>query len=275
MEEKKAIVLSVAGSDCSGGAGIQADVKTISALGGYAATAVTAITVQNTLGVKGVRPVPAEWVEQQMEAVMEDLRPDAIKIGMTGDEALIRAIARVLHKYAPRWVVFDPVMVSTSGHKLMEEDAMEAICTELFPEVSLVTPNLHETEVLLRKRVRTVDDMEKAACSLYDKYRCAFLIKGGHLEGYDMCDVLYDGKELNLFGSRRIQSFNLHGTGCTLSSAVATFLAQGHSLYEAVEQGKEYVSRTIEAGKDLRIGQGNGPLWHFPYPENPVTEELL
>lgn len=273
MGDKKAIVLSVAGSDCSGGAGIQADIKTISALGGYAAAAVTAITVQNTKGVQSVHNLPAAWVEQQMEAVMEDLRPDAIKIGMTGDEEVIRSIARVLRKHAPRQVVFDPVMVSTSGHKLMDENAMAAIRTELFPVVSLVTPNLHETEVLLQKRVRTVDDMEKAACSLYDKYRCAFLIKGGHLEGYDMCDVLYDGKELNLFGSRRIHSFNLHGTGCTLSSAVATFLARGHSLYESVEQAKEYVSRAIEAGKDLRIGQGNGPLWHFSFPENSVTEE--
>ena len=153
--DKKAIVLSVAGSDSSGGAGIQADIKTISALGGYAATAITAITVQNTLGVQAVHPVPAELVGKQMQAVMEDLRPDAIKIGMTGNVEIISEIARLLHQYSPQQVVLDPVMVSTSGHNLMTDEAVEAICTLLLPEVSLVTPNLHETEVLLQQPVHT------------------------------------------------------------------------------------------------------------------------
>lgn len=271
--DKKAIVLSVAGSDSSGGAGIQADIKTISALGGYAATAITAITVQNTLGVQAVHPVPAELVGKQMQAVMEDLRPDAIKIGMTGNVEIISEIARLLHQYSPQQVVLDPVMVSTSGHNLMTDEAVEAICTLLLPEVSLVTPNLHETEVLLQQPVHTVDEMEGAACRLFEKYHCAFLIKGGHLKGNEMCDVLYDGTQLNIFGSNRIRSGNLHGTGCTLSSAIATFLAQGASLYEAVEQAKEYISCAIEAGKDLHIGQGNGPLWHFPSLISPVNNK--
>ena len=270
--DKKAIVLSVAGSDSSGGAGIQADIKAISALGGYAATAITAITVQNTLGVQAVHPVAAELVGQQMQAVMEDLQPDAIKIGMTGNVEIIYEIVRILRRYSPRKVVFDPVMVSTSGHSLMTDEALEAIRTKLIPKVTLVTPNLHETEVLLQQPVQTIDEMEDAACRLFEKYHCAFLIKGGHLTGHEMCDVLYDGKELNIFGGRRIHSANLHGTGCTLSSAIATFLAQGSSLYEAVEQAKEYICCDIEAGKNLRIGQGNGPLWHFPFPTPPVNE---
>ncbi|RGN31801.1 bifunctional hydroxymethylpyrimidine kinase/phosphomethylpyrimidine kinase [Bacteroides oleiciplenus] len=274
--DKKVIVLSVAGSDCSAGAGVQADIKTISALGGYAATAITAITVQNTLGVQGVHPVEAGVVGRQMEAVMEDLKPDVIKIGMTGNVEIINEIVRVLHQYSPRQVIFDPIMVSTSGHKLMTDEAVEAICTKLLPVVSLVTPNLHEAEVLLQQPIHTVDDMELAAHLVYEKYQCACLVKGGHLTGNEMCDVLYDGHELHLFGARRIHTGNLHGTGCTLSSAIATFLAQGFPLYEAVELAKTYITKAIEAGKDLHIGQGNGPLCHFPYlvnPVNPVTEE--
>ena len=158
--DRKVVVLSVAGSDCSAGAGIQADIKTISALDGYAATAITALTVQNTLGVQSVHPVSAELVGRQMQAVMEDLQPDAIKIGMTGNVMIVDEIVRVLRQYSPRRVVFDPVMVSTSGHKLMTDEAVEAICTRLLPVVSLVTPNLNEAEVLLRQPVHTVDDME-------------------------------------------------------------------------------------------------------------------
>ena len=274
--DKKVIVLSVAGSDCSAGAGIQADIKTISALDGYAATAITAVTVQNTLGVQSVHPVSAELVGRQMQAVMEDLQPDAIKIGMTGNVMIVDEIVRVLRQYSPRRVVFDPVMVSTSGHKLMTDEAVEAICTRLLPVVSLVTPNLNEAEVLLRQPVHTVDDMECAAHLIYEKYQCACLVKGGHLDGNEMCDVFYDGRELHLFVAGRIHTGNLHGTGCTLSSAIATCLAQGFPMYEAVELAKTYITKVIEAGKDLHIGHGNGPLWHFPSlvnPMNPAGEE--
>ena len=190
--DKKAIVLSVAGSDSSGGAGIQADIKAISALGGYAATAITAITVQNTLGVQAVHPVAAELVGQQMQAVMEDLQPDAIKIGMTGNVEIIYEIVRILRRYSPRKVVFDPVMVSTSGHSLMTDEALEAIRTKLIPKVTLVTPNLHETEVLLQQPVQTIDEMEDAACRLFEKYNCAFLIKGGHLTGLEIQEECAD-----------------------------------------------------------------------------------
>lgn len=273
--KKKTIILSVAGSDSSGGAGIQADIKTVSALGGYAATAITAVTVQNTLGVKEVYPVPAEVVGRQMEAVIEDLQPEVIKIGMISDADTVCEIARVLHKHSCRKVVFDPVMMSTSGHPLMDEAAIEAICTMLFPQVSLVTPNLPEASVLLQRPVLTIDDMEEAARALYNKYNCAFLIKGGHLAEYNICDVLYDGKELNVIAGERIHSANLHGTGCTLSSAIAVLLARKHPLYEAVGLAQEYVYNAIIAGQDLQIGHGNGPLWHFPYRVMPEDEETV
>lgn len=271
--KKKAIVLSVAGSDSSGGAGIQADIKAVSALGGYAATAITAVTVQNTLGVREIFPIPAQVVGRQMEAVIEDLQPDVIKIGMIGSVETVREIARVLHKYHCPKVVLDPVMVSTSGQSLMDDVAIETICAMLFPLATLVTPNLHEASVLLRMPIKKVDDMEMGARLLYKKYGCAFLIKGGHLQEEDLNDVLYDGKELNVLGGKRIRSTNLHGTGCTLSSAIAVLLAQGHRLHEAAGEAKEYINNAIETAKNIEIGRGNGPLWHFPYPVFPVDKE--
>ncbi|MCI1681645.1 MAG: bifunctional hydroxymethylpyrimidine kinase/phosphomethylpyrimidine kinase [Bacteroides sp.] len=261
--DRKVIVLSVAGSDPSGGAGIQADIKAISALGGYAATAITAVTVQNTLGVSDVYSLPPDLIGKQMEAVLDDLQPDAVKIGMTGSAAVVREIVRVLRQYQMKQVVFDPVMVSTSGRRLMEEDAVEAVCEELFPVTTLVTPNLHEAELLIGKPVRTVEEMLVAGKTLSERYGCAFLIKGGHLAGEEMCDVLCDSEQVHYYKSPRIESGNLHGTGCTLSSAIATFMVQGCGLPDAVERAKHYTSAAIEAGRDLHIGHGNGPLWHF------------
>jgi len=261
---QKTIVLSVAGSDPSGGAGIQADIKTISALGAYAAAAITAVTVQNTLGVSAIHWLPADFVGKQMMAVLDDLQPDAVKIGMTGSAAVVRTIAQALHGSKVKQVVFDPVMVSTSGRRLMEEDAVEAICEDLFPVVTLVTPNLHEAELLFGQPIHTVETMQIAACTLVERYGCAFLIKGGHLAGEEMCDVLCDSEQVHYYKSPRIESGNLHGTGCTLSSAIATFMAQGYGLPDAVERAKHYISAAIEAGRDLHIGHGNGPLWHFP-----------
>lgn len=264
---KKGIVLSVAGSDCSGGAGVQADIKTVSALGGYAAAAITAVTVQNTLGVQRVYPVPAEVVGQQMEAVLEDLKPDVVKIGMTGSAEVVREISRVLLNGFAGKIVLDPVMASTSGHKLMDKETVEAICTELLPIVSLVTPNLHEIAPLLPGASgcvpASIEEMKRAAQEIYQTYGCACLVKGGHLEGEKMCDVLHDGHETHCFSTERIDSKNLHGTGCTLSSAIATFLAHGDSLHEAVKQAKNYVTWAIGAAQHLEIGKGNGPLWHF------------
>lgn len=268
------IILSIAGSDCSGGAGIQADIKTISALGGYAASVITAVTVQNTLGVQGVYPVPVDIVRQQIEAVMDDLQPCAVKIGMVHHADIVHAIATCIRKYRPKYVVYDPVMISTSGRRLMTEETICTIKEELFPLCTLVTPNLSEASLLLEMPVSTVEEMEQAAVSLSKQYQTSFLIKGGHLKSEEMCDILYANSislkvntaitTCSLHASPKIESHNLHGTGCTLSSAIATYLAYGKSLEEAVRQAKNYISTAIYNGKDLHIGHGNGPLWHFP-----------
>ena len=259
------VILSIAGSDCSGGAGIQADIKTISALGGYAASAITAVTVQNTLGVQAVQGVSPDIVCGQVEAVMSDLQPAAVKIGMVNDIAIVRVIAACLQKYQPRHVVYDPVMVSTSGRKLMTDETIGAIKEELLPRVSLLTPNLDEARVLTGKDIRHLEEMKEAALSLVSTYHVPMLIKGGHLEGDRMCDLLCtaDGV-IHLFEEKKIDSSNLHGTGCTLSSAIATWLAKGATLEASVRQAKAYVTQAIIEGKDLHIGHGNGPLWHFP-----------
>lgn len=259
------IVLTIAGSDSSGGAGIQADIKAISALGSFAASAITSITAQNTLGVQGIHPIPAGMVRQQIEAVMDDLHPDALKIGMVCDKDIAHIIAESLRKYRPQWVVYDPVMVATSGHKLMTDDTIECICQELIPQATLITPNLYEAQILLREKITCLHEMEKGADVLGKTYGCSVLIKGGHLEGGEMCDILYDAKEEQIFRypAPKIESHNLHGTGCTLSSAIATKLSQGHSMKEAIALAKSYVTKAIDAAKDMQIGHGHGPLWHF------------
>lgn len=261
------VVLSIAGSDCSGGAGIQADIKTISALGGYAASVITAVTVQNTLGVRAVHAIPPEIIRGQLEAVMEDLRPDAVKIGMVNDVATIRVIAECLRKYVPDFVVYDPVMVSTSGQKLMTNEAIEAMKDKLFPVIDLLTPNIHEATVLSGIEIHDVKDMRKAAKELALENDILVLIKGGHLEGDSMCDLYHDSEEyFRIYSERKIETKNLHGTGCTLSSAIATYLAKGVYMEDAISNAKAYVTKTIIAGKDMRVGHGNGPLWHFPDP---------
>lgn len=275
--KKYPCILSIAGSDCSGGAGIQADLKAISALGGYAATAITAITVQNTTGVRAIHAVPPVYVRGQIEVVMEDIRPDAVKIGMINDVEIVKVISSCLRKYQPRFVVFDPVMVSTSGHKLIEDDAISALTRELMPLSSLITPNLSEAEVLTGHPINKVEEMKAAAPELL-KFGCgAVLLKGGHLEGGKMCDVLQIAGENEpyLFVSDKIESKNTHGTGCTLSSAIATFLALGYEMPQAVERAKAYVTGGINAGKDVHIGEGHGPLNHFyaPVPMKVREEE--
>ena len=259
------IVLTIAGSDSSGGAGIQADIKAISALGSFAASAITSITAQNTLGVQGIHPIPIDMVRQQIEAVMEDLHPEAVKIGMVCDKDITRTIAECIEKHHPKWVVYDPVMVSTSGHKLMTDDTIETIRQELIPRTTLITPNLHEARILTGHELNTVEDMEKHAEVLSQTLRCSVLIKGGHLEGGEMCDILYDATEARCFRytAPKIESQNLHGTGCTLSSSISTKLSQGHSMKEAIALAKDYVTRAIDAAKDIHIGHGHGPLWHF------------
>ena len=266
--KKYPCILSIAGSDCSGGAGIQADLKTISALGGYAATAITAVTVQNTTGVRAIHAVPPVYVRGQIEVVMEDIRPDAVKIGMINEVEIVKVIASCLRRYQPRYVVFDPVMVSTSGHKLIEDDAVSALTRELMPLSSLITPNLSEAKVLTGHSINNVEEMKAAAPDLL-KFGCgAVLLKGGHLEGGKMCDVLQIAgeDEPHLFVSDKIESKNTHGTGCTLSSAIATFLALGYDMPQAVERAKAYVTGGINAGKEVHIGEGHGPLNHFYAP---------
>lgn len=258
-----AAVLSIAGSDPSGGAGIQADIKAITALGAYAATAITAVTVQNTLGVRSVFPIPTQVVADQIDAVMEDIEPQAVKIGMVNDADIVRTIADAIRRHKPRWVVYDPVMVSTSGHRLIEEDTTGIIERELMPLATIITPNMSEAEVLWGQRITTVEDMERAACELSARYGTAVLVKGGHLAEGAMCDILCYGEGTERFTGERIATRNLHGTGCTLSSSIAALLAQGLPLVEAVAEAKRYVTAAIRVGSRMNIGHGNGPLWHM------------
>lgn len=261
-------VLTIAGSDCSGGAGIQADIKAISALGGYATSAITAITVQNTLGVTGIHPVPASYVKAQIEAVMTDIKPSAVKIGMINDVEIVKAIAESIKEYRPKFVVFDPVMVSTSGCKLIEDKAIEAIKKELIPLSTIITPNLSEAVVLTGDSIDDAASMTAAGNKILESGCGAVLIKGGHLEGNDMCDVLCIKGENTpyIYMASKISSKNTHGTGCTLSSSIATYLALGETLREAVRKAKDYVHKGILNGKDVCIGSGHGPLNHFYSP---------
>ena len=274
MENKPTYkVLTIAGSDPSGGAGIQADIKAITALGGYAASAITALTIQNTLGVTGIFAVPPSVVSEQIATVMEDIAPPSIKIGMVKDATIVRHIAEAIEKYHPTFIVYDPVMVSTSGHQLIDDDVIETIEKELIPKVSLITPNMHEAEVLLRRKIGSIADMEAAAKELASRYRIHVLIKGGHLESDGMCDILASPNGmLSHFTDLKIETRNLHGTGCTLSSAIATLVAQrliegnqiltDEMIVSSIEHAKKYVTAAIFEGSIRNIGKGNGPLWH-------------
>ena len=252
-------VLTIAGSDCSGGAGIQADIKAISALGAYAASAITAITVQNTLGVTGIHPVPPAYVKGQIEAVMDDIRPKAVKIGMINDAEIVKVIAESILKYHPEYVVFDPVMVSTSGHSLLAPDCVQAVMEYLIPRAGVITPNIPEAEVLSGMEITSKVEMVKAAEYISKKHCRNILIKGGHF-AQDADDLLFSEGEIFWFAGKRIETKNTHGTGCTLSSAIASNLAKGDSLNKAVERAKGYITRAIESG--LEIGHGNGPVDH-------------
>ena len=275
MENKPTYkVLTIAGSDPSGGAGIQADIKAITALGGYAASAITALTIQNTLGVTGIFAVPPSVVSEQIAAVMEDIAPPSIKIGMVKDATIVRHIAEAIKKYQPAFIVYDPVMVSTSGHQLIDDDVIETIEKELIPKVSLITPNMHEAEVLLRRKIGSIAHMEAAAKELASRYRIHVLIKGGHLVGNGMCDMLaFPNGMVRQFTESKIETRNLHGTGCTLSSAIATLVAQkliegnqiltDEMLVSCIGQAKKYVTSAILEGSKRNIGKGNGPLWHL------------
>ena len=254
--------LTIAGSDSSGGAGIQADLKSASAFGVFAATAITAVTVQNTKGVWSVHPLPPQVVSSQIQAVLDDLSVHAIKIGMVYNKATVLSIVTALQKYSGP-IIYDPVLISTSGHKLMSPDVLQTISQELIPRCTLITPNLHEAQLLSNSSINSVKDMEWVAKSLSEQYKTAFLIKGGHLNGMEMCDVLYYNHQFYHYASPKINSQNLHGTGCTLSSAIASTLSLKNPLEEAIRLAKDYVSQAIAEASDLNIGHGQGPLWHF------------
>ncbi len=259
-------VLTIAGSDCSGGAGIQADIKTITVHKMYAMSVITALTAQNTLGVSSCLNTPPEFVAEQLDRVFEDIRPDAVKIGMVSESGIIRAIAQKLKEYRAEHIVVDPVMVSTSGCRLLNEDAQDALVSCLFPLAQIITPNIPEAQVLSGLAISSQRDMAQAARIIARNGEdatdtsCAILIKGGHLSE-DAADLLFeDGKE-EWFSSERIETSNTHGTGCTLSSAIACNLAAGHSLPESVRLAKDYLTGALKAGLDL--GHGSGPLNHM------------
>lgn len=261
-EDKEMIMktaLTIAGSDSGGGAGIQADIKTMTMNGVYGMSAVTALTAQNTTGVSAIMEATPQFLRQQIDDVFCDIRPDAVKIGMVSSTALIETIADRLKTHHAENIVVDPVMISTSGSRLIEKDAVETLKTHLLPLASLVTPNIPETEVITGMRVKNRADMESAARAIYGNYGCAVLCKGGHsISNAD--DLLYTGGKAYWFHGERIDNPNTHGTGCTLSSAIASNLAKGFDLRTSVQRGKDYISEALGAMLDL--GKGSGPMNH-------------
>ncbi len=258
-------VLTIAGSDSSGGAGIQADLKTMACLGVYGMSAVTALTAQNTMGVSGVLEASPEFVAQQLDCVFRDIRPDAVKIGMVSNAAIIRAIGRKLREYRAEHVVVDPVMVSTSGSSLLQDGALAALKEELFPLAEVITPNLPEAERLCGFPIGSEPDMLRAAQAIGSTLPGAVLVKGGHWE-QDADDLLWQGGAFHWFRAGRVDNANNHGSGCTLSSAIASFLALGCDLPQGVGKAKAYITACMRAGLDL--GTGSGPLWHnYAVPE--------
>lgn len=251
--------LTIAGSDSCGGAGIQADIKTMTMNGVYAMSAVTALTAQNTMGVRAIQEAEPEFLKQQLDAVFEDIFPDAVKIGMVSSSELIRVIAERLRTYQAVNIVLDPVMVATSGSALMKTDAVQTLMEELLPLAALVTPNIPEAEILSGMVIRTIEEMEAAAKQIGDAHGCAVLLKGGHNVN-DANDLLYTKGKFQWFQGKRIENPNTHGTGCTLSSAIASNLAKGFSMEESVERAKRYISGALSAMLDL--GKGSGPMQH-------------
>lgn len=251
--------LTIAGSDSSGGAGIQADIKTMTTNGVYAMSAITALTAQNTMGVSGIFEVTPDFLKAQLDAIFTDIRPDAVKIGMVSSAELISVIAQALREYQAEKIVVDPVMVATSGARLISEEAIFTLKEELFPLAAVLTPNIPEAEVLSDRRIFCEEDMIAAARVISEGYGCAVLCKGGH-QVNDANDLLYRDGGYVWFRGERIDNPNTHGTGCTLSSAIASNLAKGYSLDESVERAKAYISGALSAMLDL--GHGSGPMNH-------------
>lgn len=257
--------LTIAGSDPSGGAGLQADLKTFSALGVYGMSAVVAVVDENTVGVTGVHPVPVEFVEGQIRSCLDDIGADAIKIGMLHSAELIRAVYSTLQSYNIANIVLDPVMVATSGDPLLETDAVATLRDVLIPAAAVITPNIPEAEILLGKKIGDQSELPDAARELSQGNRVSVLLKAGHLDGDRLTDIFYNARtgRMTPLTSPRVDTVNTHGTGCTLSSAFAAFLAHGADLDTAAAKAKEYIAAAIAAGAAYRIGHGHGPVHHF------------
>tara|TARA_R110002167_G_scaffold366411_1_gene596154 strand:+ start:57 stop:890 length:834 start_codon:yes stop_codon:yes gene_type:complete len=269
-------VLTIAGFDGSGGAGIQADIKTISAIGLYATSVLTALPVQNTQGVKNIFSIPIKAVAEQLETIMEDIVPDAIKIGMVHTPELVDVIVQKLQDYKYIPIVFDPVMVATSGHRLIEEETIGDIIEKLLPVADIITPNMDEAAILSKAKVETLKDMQLAGECIKELGCRNILLKGGHQKTEIITSLLLD--ESNTYYSfefHKIDTNNTHGSGCTLSSAIASFLAMGKTMYEAVELGQQYVYNAIKYGADTKTGKGNGPLNHFFNPQKLIKNDMV
>ncbi|HKK69564.1 MAG TPA: bifunctional hydroxymethylpyrimidine kinase/phosphomethylpyrimidine kinase, partial [Bacteroidales bacterium] len=258
-------VLTIAGSDSGGGAGIQADLKTFSACGCYGMSVITAITAQNTQGVSDIFPVQLSTIEKQIDAVMQDIGAKAVKVGMLHSSAVIELVAGKMQQYEIKNLVVDPVMVATSGDKLLQDEAMQALHELLLPMARVITPNIPEAEILLGKKITSQSEFPEAAVALSFNNSVSVLLKAGHLSDEKLIDVFYNAekKEHTFLESQQVSTLNTHGTGCTLSSAVASFLALDEPLEQAVRKGKDYISHAIEAGKDYKLGHGHGPVHHF------------
>jgi len=265
MNKQYKKVLSIAGSDSGGGAGIQADIKAISACGCYALTAITAITVQNTVGVHGVWPVPVEAIKGQISAVLGDIGADAVKIGMLHSSEVITAVRDCLTELNAVNIVLDPVMVATSGDRLLLDDAIESLKSDLIPIARIITPNIPEAEILLGRKYESYENAAQMAIDLSMGRKVSVLLKAGHLTGPELTDIFYNAEEDSLLklSSVRTETKNTHGTGCSLSSAIAAFLAKGFSMNDAVKQGKKYISNAILKGAGYSTGEGHGPVHHF------------
>ena len=256
---KMKTALTIAGSDSGGGAGIQADIKTMTMNGVFATCAITALTAQNTLGVTGIMDVSAEFLAKELDAVFTDIPPDAVKIGMVSATSIIETIAEKLIEYKAKNIVLDPVIVATSGAKLISDDAIYALTEKLIPLATLITPNIPEAEVLADMKITSVEDMLSASKIISEKYSCAVLCKGGHSLN-DSNDLLYSAGNYKWFNGKRIDNPNTHGTGCTLSSAIASNLAKGYDLETSIQRAKDYISGALNAMLDL--GAGSGPMKH-------------
>ncbi len=252
--------LTIAGSDSSGGAGIQADLKTFSALGVFGMSVITAVTAQNTREVSAVHDIPADVIAKQIDAIFEDIEVDALKIGMVSRTDTIKVIADKLREYKPENIVLDPVMISKSGYDLLKPEAKEALIRHLLPLATVITPNIPEGEAITGQGIKDLKAMEQAARDIYEMGPRNVLLKGGHLEG-DAVDILYDGRKIHYFRAGRIDTRNTHGTGCTLSSAIAAHLARGYTVEEGIKMAKEYITTAIE--HSFSIGRGVGPVHHF------------